>query len=171
MYNIFGLFFVILFGGAGLISIFIVIGLLFPKPVERTRLALAASPGRSFLLGLINLLCVGALDAVCIWLAQLVSGVKVISGILIIVAGLITLVLALLAFLGLASFANLLGHHISESSHEFHRTMRGGVLLILAGFTPFIGWFAFTPLVVLTGLGAAIQTVFSRQPNIETEKA
>ncbi len=171
MNNIFGLLFVIIFGGTGLISIFAVIGLLFPKPVERTSAALEASLGRSLLLGLINFLCVGVLDALFIWLAQLTSSVKVISGILVIIGGIITLALALLAFLGLASFADLLGHHMGKSNNEFDAVVRGGALLILAGFTPFVGWFAFTPLMILTALGGAIQTVFRRQAKVEVEKA
>ena len=45
MNNIFGLLFVIIFGGAGLISIFVVISLISPIPVERTQAALEKSPG------------------------------------------------------------------------------------------------------------------------------
>ncbi len=167
MNNIFGLLFVIIFGGAGLISIFIVVNILFPIAIERTLTALGTSLGRSFLVGLVNFLWVGALDAVLIWLAQLVSSVKVLSGILIIIGGLITLILTLLTFLGLASLAGSIGQRIDESSNEFQRVVRGGIVLILAGFTPFIGWFGFTPLAMLTALGAAIQSMFGRH----TEKA
>ena len=170
MNNIFGLLFIIVFGGAGLISIFVVTSVLLPALLERTRTALETSPGRSLLVGVINFLCVGVLDALLIWLAQLAGSIKIVSGILVIIGGLMTSVLALLAFLGLASLADLLGHHIGEPKNEFVAILRGGVLLFLAGFTPFIGWFAFTPLAVLTALGAAIQTFFRRQPKIETVK-
>ena len=163
MNNTFGLLFVFIFGGIGLISILVVISLLLPIPIERTQVALKASPGRSFLLGLINFLCVGVLDALFIWLAQLTSSIKVVGGILVIIGGLITLALVLLAFLGLASLADLLGHRMGEPKNEFHAIMRGGALLFLAGFTPFIGWFAFTPLVILIALGAAIQALLRRK--------
>jgi hypothetical protein len=163
MNSIFGLLFVIIFGGVGLISIFVVISLLLPVPVERTRTALETSPARSLLLGLINFLCVGVLDALLIWLAQLTSGIKVVSGILVIIGGLITLALALMAFLGLASLADLLGQHMGEPKNEFQAIMRGGILLLLAALTPFVGWFAFTPLVILFSLGAAIQAVVRRK--------
>ena len=163
MNNIFGLLFVVIFGSVGLISIFIVISLLLPVPVERTRAVLETSPARSLLLGLINFLCVAVLDALLIWLAQLTSGIKVVSGILVIIGGLITLALVSLAFLGLASLADLLGQRMGELKNEFHTIMRGGALLILAALTPFIGWFAFTPLVILISLGAAIQAAFRRK--------
>ncbi len=162
--NILPLIFLVLFGGAGLISIFVVTSVLLPAFLERARAVLEVSPGRSLLLGLINFLCVGVLDVLLIWLAQLAKSIMVVSGILVIIAGLITSVLALLAFLGLASLANFLGHHIGEPKNEFLAVLSGGVLLILAGITPFIGWFAFTPLIVLTALGAAIQAVWHRQP-------
>jgi len=163
MNNILGLLFLIVFGGVGLISIFVVINVLLPTFLEQTRMALETSPGRSLLLGLINFLCIGVVDALLIWLAQLASGTKILSGILVIIGGLITSALALLAFLGLASFADLLGHHIGEPKNEFLAILRGGVLLILAGLTPFIGWFAFTPLMILTALGGAIQTIFRQR--------
>ncbi|HUH98954.1 MAG TPA: hypothetical protein VLZ89_16455 [Anaerolineales bacterium] len=170
MNNIFGLLFVIIFGGAGLLSILIVINLLSPGPVEETQRGLETSLGRSFLLGLINFLWVAVLDVLMIWLAQLANSLKVISGILVIVGGLITLILAVLAFLGLASLANLLGHRMGGSNNEFGVTLRGGILLLLAGFTPFVGWFAFAPLMVLTALGAAIRTVLHGQPRAASKE-
>jgi hypothetical protein len=166
MNNIFGLLFIIIFGGVGLISIFTVIGLLLPNLVDQTRTVLETSPGRSLLLGAINFLCVGILDALFIWLAQLVNNVKVIGGILVIIGGIITITLALLVFLGLASLANLLGHHVGEPNNDFNAFTRGGALLFLAGLTPFIGWFAFTPLVIWAALGAAIQTLFRRKEKV-----
>jgi hypothetical protein len=169
--NIFALIFIVLFGGAGLISIFVVTSVLLPAFLERARTALEVSPGRSLLLGLINFLCIGVLDALLIWVAQLIKSIMIVSGILIVIGGLVTSILTLLAFLGLASLANLLGHHIGEPKNEFMAILRGGVLLILAGITPFIGWFAFTPLVILTALGAAIQAVFRRQPKAEVVSA
>lgn len=163
MNNIFGLLFIIIFGGVGLISIFAVISLLLPIPIERTQAGLETSPGRSLLLGVVNFLCMGLALALFIWLFSLFTGVKIIDGILVLLAGLLTLSAILLALLGLASLANLLGHHIGEPKNEFHATIRGGALLLLAGFTPFIGWFAFTPLVIFVSLGAAIQAVFRRK--------
>jgi hypothetical protein len=163
MQNSFGLLLLIVFGGLGLVSIFTVIGLLLPVPVNRTRAALETSLGRSLLLGLVNFLCVGLLDALFIVLAQRLGNIKIIAGVLVVIGALLSLALALLSMLGLASLADLLGHHIGEPKNEFHALARGGGLLFLAGLTPFIGWFAFTPLVLLAGLGAAFQTIFKRK--------
>jgi len=163
MNNIFGLLFVIIFGGVGLISIFVVISLLLPVPVERTRATLETSPMRSLLLGVVNFLCMGLVVALFVWLFSLFTGIKVIDGILLLLTGLLTLSAILLALLGLASLANLLGYHIGEPKNEFHAIIRGGALLFLAGFTPFIGWFAFTPLIILVALGAAIQAIFRQK--------
>jgi hypothetical protein len=166
MQNPFGFLLLILVSGSGLTAILTVISLLIPEGIERTRAVLQRSLGRSLLLGLINLLCVALIDALFIWLAQLVSNVKVIGGILALLVGLLTLSTAVLALLGLASLANLLGDRMGSPKNEFDATARGGTLLYLAGLTPFIGWFAFTPLALLTGLGAAIQTVFRRKDNM-----
>jgi hypothetical protein len=165
MQNSFGLLLLILFGGAGLTSIFVVINLLFPGLIKQTTAVLEVRLGRSLFLGLINILFVGLVDGICIWLAQLLQQ-RVISGILVILAGLLTIIAVLLIFLGLASLANLLGHLMGGGKNEFSANLRGGVLLFLAGLTPFIGWFAFTPLTLMTGFGAAIQTVFRRKEKV-----
>jgi hypothetical protein len=163
MQNPFGILILIVFGGVGLISIFTVIGLLLPLPVQRTRTTLESSLGRSLLLGALNFLCIGVVDVFFIWLAQLFSSVKVIGGILVIIGGLITLTLALLTILGLVSLANLLGHRIGEPKNDFETLLRGGALLFLAGLTPYLGWFVFAPLAIWISLGAAIQTLFKRK--------
>ncbi|MBI1855233.1 MAG: hypothetical protein HYR93_05135 [Chloroflexi bacterium] len=64
MNNIVGLLFIILFGGAGLISIFAIVNLVLPAPVERARLALETSLGRSLLLGVVNFLFAGVVGVV-----------------------------------------------------------------------------------------------------------
>ena len=167
--NIFALIFMVLFGGAGLISIFVVTSVLLPAFLQRARATLENSPGRSLLLGLINFLCVGVLDVLLLWLAQLTKSIMIVSGLLVILGGLVTSIMALVAFLGLASLADMLGHHIGEPRNEFLAVLSGGALLVLAGITPFIGWFAFTPLVVLTALGAAIQAIWHRPPKAKAE--
>jgi hypothetical protein len=41
--------------------------------------------------------------------------------------------------------------------------LRGGLLLVLACLTPYIGWFVFTPFVLSLGLGASILALFQRK--------
>src|SRR5712691_2344647 len=82
MQNSFGLLLLIVFGGAGLISILAVISMLLPTPVGRARAALEASLGRSLLLGLVNFLFVTVVDALLIWLGQMAG--KVVGGVLVV---------------------------------------------------------------------------------------
>jgi hypothetical protein len=154
----FGLLLLIVFGGTGLISMLIVLNLLLPEPVESTQALLKASLGRSLLLGVVNFVFVGLLDLLIAWLAAMAG--KVAGGILVALAVVITLGLGLLAILGLSAMTRLVGERTGSARSPVTAQLRGGLLLFLAGLTPFLGWFVFTPVVVWTGLGAAIQTVF-----------
>ena len=161
MNNIFGLLLVILFGGAGLISIFAIVNLLLPISVERTRTSLETNMGRSLLLGIVNSLFAGALFALCFWLAQRMGGL--VAGVFIFLGGLIGLAVTLSTLLGLVAATSLLGTRIGETKSPVTTHLRGGVMLLLACLTPYFGWFVFTPLVVWTAFGASIQALFRRK--------
>lgn len=160
MENVIGLLLLIVIGGAGLVSVFVIINLLLPTPVARTRAALESSLGRSLLLGLVNDLFALVLIAGLIWLAQQVGG-GVMAGILGLLALLIMLVVGLLSLLGLAALSNVLGMRIGQSG--INSVTRGSVLLLLAGLTPYLGWFIVTPLILWTALGAAIKAIVQRK--------
>jgi len=168
MNNIFGLLLVVLFGGAGLISIFAILNLLLPAPVERTRSIVETSLGRSLLLGLVNSLFAGIVIAL-LTLPTHTGGV--IAGIFGFLIGLILIFVAALTLFGLVAITSLLGSRIGEAKSSVTTHLRGAVLLLLACLTPFLGWFVFTPLVLWTAFGAAIQTLFRKQPKVEAEKA
>ncbi len=157
MENVFGLLLLIVIGGAGLISVFIIVNLLLPVPVARTRAALETSLGRSLLLGLVNDLFAFVLVAGIIWLAQQAGG-GIVAGILGLLALLILLAVGLFTVLGLAALSNVLGIRIGQNG--INSVTRGSILLLLAGLTPYLGWFIVTPLTLLTALGAAIQAIF-----------
>ena len=161
MQNSLGLLLLILFGGTGLISILTVVNLLLPVPVEKVRALLEASLGRCLLLGLVNFIFIALLDVLIGWLGAMTG--KVAGGLLVALAGVITLGLGLAAILGLAAMTSLVGERSGSSSTPMTAPLRGGLLLFLAGLTPFLGWFVFTPLVIWTGLGAVIQFVFARK--------
>ena len=157
-----GLIILVIFSGAGLISILLIVNLLLPGPVRRTREALEASAGRSLLLGGVNFLFAALVMALLLWLTQQ-SGGGILSGILAVIAALIALGLLLMMVLGLASLAGLIAMRTGETASPFGSYLRGGLLLVLAGLTPYLGWFIFTPLAIWTGLGGAIQTVLRRK--------
>jgi hypothetical protein len=161
MNQFFNLLVLIVGGGISLIALFTVLKLLLPAPVDRARLNLEINIGRSLLLGVVNFLFFGALSMVFFWLAQLVGGV--IAAIFIFLGGLIGVALILLTLLGLVALADLLGHRMGSGSTPLTTHLRGGLLLVLAGLAPFIGWFVFTPLALWTGLGATIQAFFRRK--------
>lgn len=160
MNNIFGLLLVILFGGAGLISIFTIIRLLLPLPVERTRATLENSLGRSLLLGFVNFLFAGILVALLMWPTR-IGGV--VAGIFVFLAGLVGLAVAALVLLGLVAATSLLGSRMGEAKSPVTAQLRGGVLLLLACLTPYLGWFVFAPLAVWTALGSGIQSILRRK--------
>ena len=160
MNNIVLLILLILLGGAGLISIFTIINLLLPTFVEQTRSILETSPGRSLLLGLVNFIFAVVAISLLLWATRVGS---IVAGISVFFAGLVGLAFTGLLLLGLVSAASLLGIRTGETKSVVGTYLRGGGILLLACLTPFLGWFVFTPLVVWTTLGAAIQTILHRQ--------
>jgi len=162
MNRIFDILLVLLFSGIGLISLLGAVAVLFPRHVEKARGLLSASYWKSFVLGLVNFLFFGALAALLARFGQQARGA--LAAILILLA--IILALALLAFtlLGLSALTSLAGERIGEGNSSFRRQLRGSLLIVLAGLTPYIGWFAFTPIMLIMSLGAGIQAWFRKEP-------
>lgn len=161
MNNLIGLCLVILVSGAGLSALLATLELLLPGPVERCRTVLAGSLWRLFLLGLVNFVFFFVL---AILLAKLTGAVipafKAVLGVL---AVLILAGLAALATLGLAGLVRLLRERIGLAA-SVGGSLRAAVLLLMAAVTPALGWWVFTPLVLVTCLGAGI-SVLVRRPS------
>jgi len=144
------------------VALLTAINLLLPGPVQKVQQNLESALGRSTLLGLVNFLFFGTIVVLFVWLADRLD--NVIAGIFIFLAGLIGLAIIVLAVFGLVAFANLLGSRIGgETVSPFKANLRGGLLLVLAGIAPYVGWLIFTPLVIWAGLGAAIQAFIPRR--------
>ncbi len=159
MNNIFGLLLILLFGGAGLVSIFIIISLLFPAWIEKNRGSLENSMGRALLLGLVNFIFAGILVGLLALVTRLGG---VFAAVAVFLIGLIMLVVLILTLLGLVAASSLLGSRLGAVNSPLASHVRGGILLILACLTPYLGWFIFTPLVAWTAFGASIQNIFRR---------
>jgi hypothetical protein len=153
---------VIVFSGLTLMALLAVITLLLPEPVQRTRQYVETALGRSLLLGLVNTLFAGVIVLVFLWLTQQTGGL--LAGIFLLIAGISVLALVALLLLGLCALSGLLGSRMSENGTPFARSMRGAFLLLLAGLAPYIGWFVFTPLILLLSVGAGVQVVLQRRP-------
>ena len=166
--KILGLVLLVLFGGVTLISLLAALSLLLPIPVERVRQKLDKSLGQSFLLGLVNFIFFAVIVGLFFFLARLAGG-GLLAGIQLLLGVLIMAALAAFTLFGLVAMAKLLGERIGIAKSPLWSDMRGGLLLILAGLTPYIGWYIFTPVVICMGLGAAILVLFQKKPKTTAE--
>jgi len=165
----------LLIGGVTLPAYLVAVGLIAPKMVERGRTALQASLWKSFLLGLVNLpfffilalALFRAAQAVRLlkWVRQELSAVP--AALLVLIALLILLVLVVLTSIGLAGLSRVVaGRNNAGGSHSLGEEFRAALLLTLAGMTPYVGWFVFTPFALAVGLGAGIQALFRRKAGL-----
>jgi len=154
----------IFFAGITLTALLGTIGLFLPKPVERARQKLEANPLKSFLVGLTNLI---------FWLAILViwfvwTQNKGGPDIMIYLIGTAMAILLLVGLVipgipGLVALAGLTGARWNASASPLGQDLWGGLLLVLACLTPYVGWFIFTPALLSTAIGAGLLTFFQRK--------
>ena len=133
---------------------------LFPDAVEQARQHLENSLSRSLLLGLVNFIFLAVVVMLFVWLGEQLG--NVLGGVFGVLVLLILVALTLLLILGLCALSNLVGGRVGEVKSPLVAHRYGGLLLILSGLAPFVGWFVFTPLILWTSLGASIQTIFRR---------
>jgi hypothetical protein len=154
----------ILFGGMTLTALLGTVDLFLPKPVTRARQKLETNPVRSFLVGLINIL---------FWFVILVfwfvwTQYKGGPDMMVFVIGTPLWILLLIGVIvpgipGLAALARLTGARFNGSASPLGQDLRGGLLLVLACLTPYVGWFIFTPALLSTAIGAGLLTFFQRK--------
>lgn len=135
--------------GVGLSAMFLAILALFPAVVGRTQRAADKSPGRSFLLGLVNVLFLSALG---LGFGALAEGGG--RDFLQLPALLAFSLLAILLAFGLAALAGLVGGRLFPEASRAGGQLKGSIVLILAGLTPFLGWFLLFPYAGMLGVGA-----------------
>ena len=158
--EILGLILLVTFCGITLLASLEATLRLFPEHVERARRHLENSLSRSLLLGLVNFIFLAVIVVLFVWLGEQLGDILGgVFGVLILV---ILVVLTLLLILGLCALSNLVGGRMAEAKSPLVAHRYGGLLLILSGLAPFVGWFVFTPLILWTSLGASIQTIVRR---------
>ena len=136
--------------GLSLWALLVAIALLFPERARASEVALTASAWRPLLLGAMVLISVGTFSLVLAGMAN--PGAKLFGTI-----GL--LVLLAHASIGATGMARLIGERITRldpGCSAYRAQVRGTGFLVVAGFLPFLGWFAFTPLILCASLGAGI---------------
>ena len=70
---------------------------------------------------------------------------------------------------GLVALAGLTGNRWKPSASPLGQDLRGGLLLLLACLTPYIGWFILTPAILCAAVGAGLLTFFQRSPQAPVE--
>jgi hypothetical protein len=140
---------------AALVALFVVMGALFPQQIASVKSTGSAMPGRSFLLGLINVLFLSVIAAA-------LSGGGDLGQFLALM--LFVVLLVGLAF-GLAGLAPLVGERLLPDSGATRQAAWGATLMVVASLTPFIGWFLLFPYLSFRGMGAFILGLFNRSSN------
>ena len=157
MADLTAIFFILLIIGLAYPAMLCAWWLLFPAAVERARLRLDRTPGKSFWLGLAVL--VAFLIPILI-LLNLPSGFMKFLGF---VAIGVMLILSSIGAAGLASrFADKLNRLGSFSA--IGAFVRGAVIIELVSILPIVGWFIFLPIATVTSLGAAAFALLNWAP-------
>ena len=152
MADVFTVTFIILGFLITLPALWLLMRALFPAAVERSRGRIEATPIRCFLAGFLPALVALAL------MAQPAPGGKGLGVLLF-------LVLVLLSGIGLAGFSMIVGERLpstADAGRPWRGLVRGAVCLELAFLLPVLGWLGILPIVLVTGLGAAMMALFSR---------
>jgi Na+/proline symporter len=140
---------VLLASAATIAVLLLVLGALFPESIADVRRTADAMPGRSFGVGVVNFLFLGALIAAFGALSN--GGGGQLAGLL---AGIFLVVLVVLVAFGLAGVASLVGRRLFPERDPRGADARGAGLLSAACIAPFVGWFGLLPYVGLLGLGS-----------------
>jgi hypothetical protein len=161
----------IFLGGITLIALLATIDLFLPEPVTHARQKLEAAPLRSFLVGLINLIFWFVLLVIWFEWTQFKGGPDMMPY-LIGTALAILLIIGLIipGIPGVVALASLTGRRWNASASHLGQDLRGGLLLVLACLTPYVGWFILTPALLATAICAGLLTFFERGPHLKVVK-
>jgi len=170
----------IVFGGITLTALLVTVNLLVPIPVEAARKKIEAGLLRSCLIGLVNLVFALALMVLLAFITTLFKKTEGNSttidlgqifgpGIFVVLSVLLALTVLLFTLRGLSALTGLVGARIGAAKSPFWSDARGGLLIVLACLTPYIGWFVFTPFVVCVSLGASVQTLVQKKAKAPLE--
>lgn len=159
MGQLFSLILIGVAGGATLAALLASFLYLLRRPVWRVAQTASSVPGRSFLVGLVNLLFFSVVAAV---LARIGDALPDFVGGLFGLAGLFVVwVLFALLLVGAAGLVRLLAGRLWPPDQEGRlpapgHALRAAFLFVAALLAPAAGWFVLLPLAALLALGAAI---------------
>ena len=153
----FGFVLLVLFSGICLVALFSGLQVLFPRVVDQTQASADLFPGRSFVIGLVNVLFFGAIAT---GFAALGNGLG--TGIFLLPSFVILAGLGIGLSLGLTGMAVVIGERLLPEESQRRQTTWGSIVLILGSLTPVVGWFGFFLYVSAVGLGGFILGWFRR---------
>jgi hypothetical protein len=146
----------LVFFGICIIVLVLVIAAVWPGLTLRTRDNLETAPGKTFMVGLVNYIFLGAIALVSLNLGPVAVIGIVLGGILLIGT-----------FLGLPAVASLVGARLyalrKRETTRWGEVIYGSVALYLAILAPVVGWFIVLPALCLWSFGAAALTLVSRR--------
>ncbi|MBX3118195.1 MAG: hypothetical protein KF784_03955 [Fimbriimonadaceae bacterium] len=128
--------------------------LLFSNKVKHAQTSFETKPGVVFGVGFGTVLFISVLVTM-LWVVPLT---RVFSFTLFMVA-------LSVALMGAGGLAKVLGNRISPLDPDvssFKNMARGGGLMVALSLVPLVGWFFFTPLMIIMSLGAGTMSLFSR---------
>jgi hypothetical protein len=138
-----------------LAALFAAVAALFPVTVEITRRAADDQPGRSFGLGLVNILFLTGLTLALLSISE--GPFLRFLALLVTSAGTVALTF------GLAAVVGLTGERIAPQRSGLARIVLGTVVLSLGCLTPVVGWFGLLPYVACLGVGGFVLGLFRRR--------
>ncbi len=128
----------------------------FPRFTGQVERAVLRTPGRTLVVGLINLFFLGTITLTLGALGQNVSQIFFLLAFIF---------LALLAagfLFCLLGLVQLLGRRLWPEREAFAQTSRAAALITLAALTPFVGWFGFLPVLLTAALGGSVMVLVGR---------
>jgi hypothetical protein len=141
-----------------LVSYWLAATALFPDAVRRARAQYSSRAVRITAVGLVVGIPIFILGAALVTQAP--------NPILKLAGGFIAAGPVLIGLLGSAGLSERIGIGLATADDERHpwrRTLRGGVVLSLTFLLPLVGWFIVLPWTVVSGFGAAIGALRSRE--------
>lgn len=123
---------------------------------QQVQMILQRSPGRSLVIGFVNLLFWGIAVAIFGSLTDSGAGIFAIPAI-----GILAMLLLGLT-IGLGAISQMVGEMWFSDRPLSRRTLMGALAVTLAILTPFLGWFLLLPLLGTAGIGAAFMNWLAR---------
>lgn len=148
-----------------LLPFFIVFQALFPARLAKTIEIANRSPGRSFLVGLINFVFLFVMVIALFFLLERAGG-GIWQAVLILPTLAVLTVSGIFLSVGLAAVSALVGERLAAPQSAWKHIFWGALLLGLGSSVPFVGWFLLLPYAAWVGMGAFLISFFQATEKI-----